>query len=195
MKKILCLTVLFSIFMDLGNLSYGGAAPNPTGGCKYVYGTILGGDSPSQGGIPKNQGTNVLGQFIATQEINSNNVVIQVMISKGNTWYSYDFTADSGGISLCASDMTDERLLDSFYLWPCEFGIQDEVMGSPPLGYDGYISFATSLFTKGYDCNNPGQEFLPENGAALPGYVAGAYSKAKRWGDVKLKFVTYKLSP
>lgn len=193
MKKLLCLAAVLFIVTGLGGLANGGAGPNPTGGCKYVYGTVLGGEPPSEGGIPKNQGTNVLGQFIATQEINTTHVIIQVMIAKGNTWYSYEFTADSGGNSLCASDMTDERLLDNFFLWPCEFGIQDEVMGAPPLGYDGYISFATSLFTKGYDCNNPGQEFLPENGAAMPGYVAGAYSKATRWGDIKLKFVAYKL--
>jgi len=191
MKKLLSFTVVLFIVTGLAGLAYSGGAPNPTGACRDVYVGVLGGSAPSQGGLPKMQGTTVLGQFIATQQIGSNNVIIQSMISKGNAWYTYEFTFDSGGNSLCAPEMTDELLLDNFYLWPCEFGFQNEVMGAPPLGYNGYISFVTSLFTKGYDCNNPGRAFLPEDIQTVPGYVDGAYSKATRWGDVKLKFVLY----
>ena len=191
MKKLLYLMVTLFIVTGLTSLAYSGAGINPTGGCHYVYYEVLGGGPPSQGGVPKHQGTKVLGQFIATQEFDNGEVLVQLQIAKGNDWYSYEFTT-VGGTSLCS--MTDEQLLDNYFLWPCEFGFQDEVMGAPPLLYDGYISFATSLFTKGYDCN-PGlpDQFLPENYSNMPSYVSGAYSKLTRWGDVKLIFVPYKL--
>jgi len=195
MKKLLYLIVTLFIVTGLASLAYSGGGPYPTGGCNYVYSEVLGGGVPSQGGLPKNQGTKLLGQFIATQEFDNGNVLIQLQIAKGNAWYSYEFTVASEGNSLCAPEMTDEHLLDQYSLWPCEFGFQNEVMGAPPIAYDGYISFATSLFTKGSDCS-PGapDQFLPENPDGLLGYVSGAYSKATRWGDVKLIFVPYKLS-
>jgi hypothetical protein len=192
MKKLLYLIVILFIVTGLAGMAYSGGGPNPTGGCHYVYYGILGGSPPAQGGLPKNQGTKLLGQFIATQEPGNGNVTIQLQIAKGNAWYSYEFTVE-GGVSLCDFNaLTDEYLLEQYYLWPCEFDFAREIMGAPPLGYDGYMGFATSLFTKGYDCNNPGEEFLPEN-QSMDGYVAGAVSKATRWGDVKLIFVPYKL--
>ena len=84
MKKLLSFTVVLFIVTGLAGLAYSGGAPNPTGACRDVYVGVLGGSAPSQGGLPKMQGTTVLGQFIATQQIDSNYVIIQLMISKGN---------------------------------------------------------------------------------------------------------------
>jgi hypothetical protein len=197
MKKMVYLIVTLFIVTGLAGLAYSGGGPNPEGGCHYVYYDILGGGPPSQGGLPKNQGTTLLGQFIATQEPGNgpgnDNVTIQLQIAKGNAWYSYEFTVE-GGSSLCNfNDLTDEYLLGQYFLWPCEFDFASEIMGAPPSGYDGYAGFVVSLFTKGWDCNNPGAAFLPPPEQPTPsGYVDGAYSKATRWGDIKLKFVPYK---
>jgi hypothetical protein len=208
MKKLLYLMVMMFIVPGLAGMAYSGGGPNPNGGCHHLYYDVLGGTAPgTSGGLPKNQGTTVLGQFILTQEfvddgaggkIPGRNVLVQLQIAKGNDWYSYEFTVDSASppdfipSSICDfDDWTDEHLLDQYFLWPCEFDLQREIMGEPPSGYDGYAGFAVSLSTKGWDCNDPGAEFLPPPG--LPGYVDGAYSGATRWGDIKLKFVPYKL--
>lgn len=191
MKKLTYVMVPLFVVTGLAGLAYSGGGPNPTGGCQYLYFNVLGGGVPSEGGLPKNQGTTLLGQFIATQQIGSGNVIVQMQIAKGNVWYSYEFTVSST-TSLCDPLLTDELLLDQYFLWPCEFNFASEVMPAPPAGY-AYAAFAVSLFTKGFDCTNPGTAFPPENTETLPTYVDGAYSKATRWGDVKLKFVLIKL--
>ncbi len=200
MKRGLYLSAMLFVITGLAATAYGGGCgPNPSGGCHWLYYELLGGTAPSLGGLPKNQGTTVLGQFIASQDATRDEagtvtvgptVTVQVQIAKGNEWYSYEFTAESGGLSLCDFvHMSDEYLLDQFFLLPCEFNIQSEVIGAVPSGYDGYDAFMVSLFSKGWDCS-PG-DFTPET--PPPGLVDGAYSRLTRWGDIKVKFVPYSL--
>ena len=61
-------------------------------------------------------------------------MIVQLQIAaKGNEWYSYEFTVYSGGDSICDFvTMSDEQLLDRYFLWSCEFGFQNEVMGATP---------------------------------------------------------------